>query len=98
MKAICQQCHGNSWIDDFYDGFDKAVEEYNDVYFKPVKNKMDELYEKGLVDKTKYFDEHLELQYYETLASRRPTGPHGRDDDGAGLCLVAWFLRGQEPL
>ncbi|MGD1975009.1 MAG: multiheme c-type cytochrome [Desulfobacterales bacterium] len=65
MKAICQQCHGNSWIDDFYDGFDKAVEEYNEVYFKPVKKKMDELYEKGLVDKTKYFDEHLELQYYE---------------------------------
>ena len=65
MKAICQQCHGDSWINDFYDGFDKAVEEYNDVYFKPVKKKMDELYEKGLVDKTKYFDEHLELQYYE---------------------------------
>jgi len=65
MKDICRQCHGDSWIDDFYEGFDKAVEEYNEVYFKPAKAKLDELYEKGLLDKTKFFDEHLELQFYE---------------------------------
>jgi hydroxylamine dehydrogenase len=43
MKNICSSCHGNSWINDFYDGFDKAVEEYNEVYFKPAKAKLDEL-------------------------------------------------------
>jgi hypothetical protein len=26
---------------------------------------LDDLYEKNLLDKTKYFDEHLELQFYE---------------------------------
>jgi len=65
MKNICRQCHGDSWINDFYDGFDKAVEEYNEIYYKPAKAKLDELYEKGLLDQTKFFDEHLELQYYE---------------------------------
>ncbi len=65
MKNICRQCHGNSWIDDFYDGFDKAVQEYNEVYFKPAKAKLDELYEKGVLDNTKFFDEHLEVQFYE---------------------------------
>ena len=65
MKNICSSCHGDSWINDFYDGFDKAVEEYNDVYFKPAKAKLDELYEKGLLDKTKFFDERLEVEYYE---------------------------------
>jgi len=65
MKDICRQCHGNSWIDDHYDGFDKAVLEYNDVYFKPAKAKLDQLYEKNLLDKTKFFDENLEVQYYE---------------------------------
>ncbi len=57
MKNICSSCHSNAWIDDFYDGFDKAVEAYNEIYFKPAKAKLDELYEKGLLDKTKFFDE-----------------------------------------
>jgi hypothetical protein len=65
MKDVCSQCHGDEWIDNFYNGFDKAVSEYNEVYFKPAKAKLDELYEKGLLDKTKFFDEHLEVQFYE---------------------------------
>jgi hypothetical protein len=65
MKNICRQCHSNAWIDDFYDGFDKAVEEYNEVYFKPAKAKLDEMYAKGILSKEKFFDEHLELQFYE---------------------------------
>jgi hypothetical protein len=65
MKNICRQCHSNSWTDTFYDGFDKAVEEYNEVYFKPAKAKLDELYAKGVITKDKFFDEHLELQFYE---------------------------------
>jgi hydroxylamine dehydrogenase len=65
MKAVCQQCHGDSWIDDFYQTFDKVVQEYNQVYFTPARKMLDDLYDKGLLDKTKYFDEHLEVQFYE---------------------------------
>ena len=65
MKQICLNCHSISWTDAHYAGLDKAVEEYNEGYFKPAKAKLDELYGKGLLDKTKFFDEHLELQFYE---------------------------------
>jgi hypothetical protein len=65
MKQVCFQCHGNSWVDDFYVQFDKAVEEYNEVYFKPAKKMLDDLYEKGALDKTKFFDEGLEVEFYE---------------------------------
>ncbi len=65
MKNICRNCHGDSWIEDFYQGYDKAVEEYNEVYYKPARKMLDTLYEKKLLDKTKYFDEHLELVFYE---------------------------------
>ena len=44
---------------------DKVVQDYNEVYFKPAKAKLDELYEKGLLDKTRFFDEQLEVEYYE---------------------------------
>ena len=65
MVDVCLQCHGKAWVSNFYDDFDKAVEEYNEVYFKPAKAKLDELYEKGALSKDTYFDEKLEVEFYE---------------------------------
>ncbi|MCF8026344.1 MAG: hydroxylamine oxidoreductase, partial [Desulfobacteraceae bacterium] len=65
MKEICLQCHGNKWVDDHYEKYDKVVQEYNEVYYKPARKIMDELYEKGLLDDSKMFDEKLEVEFYE---------------------------------
>ncbi len=65
MQEVCMQCHGKTWVDDHYVKMDKVMEEYNEVYFKPAKKKLDELYAKGLLDQTKFFDEKLEVEYYE---------------------------------
>ncbi|WP_244963589.1 multiheme c-type cytochrome [Oceanidesulfovibrio marinus] len=65
MKKICYQCHSNAWTDDHYAMLDKVVNEYNETYFKPAKQMLDELYEKKLLDKTKFFDEHVEVRFYE---------------------------------
>ncbi|MFZ2016967.1 MAG: multiheme c-type cytochrome, partial [Nocardioides sp.] len=65
MKEICVQCHSREWVDDHYVKLDAVVHNYNEVYFKPVKKVMDELYAKKLLDKTKYFDEKLEFEFYE---------------------------------
>ena len=47
MKEVCLQCHGQTWVDDHYVKLDKVVQEYNEVYFKPAKAMLDELYAKG---------------------------------------------------
>lgn len=65
MKAVCTQCHSQNWVDAHYVKLDKVVGEYNDVYFRPAKQMLDELYRKNLLDKTKYFDERLEVEFYE---------------------------------
>ena len=65
MKDVCLQCHGKSWTDDHFVRLDQVVEEYNEVYFKPAEKMLGELYDKGLLDKDKFFDEHLEVEYYE---------------------------------
>ncbi|MDY0191151.1 MAG: multiheme c-type cytochrome [Desulfuromonas sp.] len=64
MKNICKQCHAKNWIENHYVKLDKVVQEYNDVYYKPARTMLDLLYEKGLLDKTKYFDEKLEVEFY----------------------------------
>ncbi|MEW5735580.1 MAG: multiheme c-type cytochrome [Thermodesulfobacteriota bacterium] len=65
MKAVCGQCHGKAWVDDHYAKLDAVVADYNDTYFAPAKKKLDELYQKKLLDDTKMFDEPLEVEYYE---------------------------------
>ncbi|OQY55729.1 MAG: hydroxylamine oxidoreductase [Desulfobacteraceae bacterium 4572_88] len=65
MAQVCKQCHGKTWVDAHFVKTDKVVKEYNEVYFKPAKKMLDELYEKKLLDKTRFFDEVLEVEYYE---------------------------------
>jgi hypothetical protein len=65
MKQICLQCHGKTWTDGHFVQMDETMTTYNDVYFKPAKAKLEELYSKGLLDKTRYFDERLEVDFYE---------------------------------
>ncbi len=65
MGEVCKQCHGKTWTDGHFAKMDKVVEEYNEVYFKPAKKMLDDLYEKGLLDKSRFFDERMEVEYYE---------------------------------
>ena len=65
MQAICMQCHSKQWVVNHYAQLDKTVQEYNDNYFKPAKKVLQELYAKGLMDKSRYFDEDPELNFYE---------------------------------
>ena len=65
MKAVCTQCHGARWVDDHYVKLDRVVTEYNEVYFKPAKQVFDELNAKNLLDASRFFDERLEVEFYE---------------------------------
>ena len=65
MQTICIQCHGEKWVTDHYLKMDQVIAEYNDVYFKPAEAKLKQLHEKGLVDNSRFFDEQIELEYYE---------------------------------
>ncbi|MFP4477218.1 MAG: multiheme c-type cytochrome [Desulfatibacillaceae bacterium] len=65
MKTICRSCHGDKWIDGHFTMLDGVVEEYNEVYFKPANKMLGELYDKGLMEKKPFFDEPLEVEYYE---------------------------------
>ncbi|MGE5256886.1 MAG: multiheme c-type cytochrome [Hyphomicrobiales bacterium] len=65
MKAVCMQCHGKTWTNGHFVKMDKVIQEYNDVYFLPAQKMLNELYDKGLLDKKRFFDEHMEVEFYE---------------------------------
>ncbi len=65
MKTICGQCHAPQWVDNHFDRLDSVVHEYDEVYFKPAKALLDDLYARSLLDSGRFFDEPLEVEYYE---------------------------------
>jgi hypothetical protein len=44
---------------------DAAIEQYNEVYYKPAKKLIDDLYAKKLLSKERALDEKLEIDMYE---------------------------------
>ena len=65
MKAVCYQCHSNAWGEGHFTNTDNVIEEYNRLYYEPVKVVMDRLYAEGVLTEEYYFDEELEWEFYE---------------------------------
>ena len=65
MEKVCLACHSPAWTKGHFDHLDKAVANYNEVYYKPAKALVDSLYEKKLLSKDQPFDEEIEIEMYE---------------------------------
>jgi hypothetical protein len=42
-----------------------VVENYNEIYYKPIRRLIDDLYAAGLLSNERFFDEPLEWDFYE---------------------------------
>jgi len=65
MKTVCLQCHSPEWADGHFANLDSVITNYNEVYYRPVRAEMDQLYSSGLLSDRSYFDEYLEWEFYE---------------------------------
>ena len=65
MLEVCARCHSPRWAGNYFARYDLAVQNYNDTYFKPAKEIMDDLYAKNILTRWPVFDEEIEWVYYE---------------------------------
>jgi hydroxylamine dehydrogenase len=65
MQGICRQCHSQVWVSSHYFQLDEAVAEYNNLYYKPVRQKLDQLQHEGLLPRDAFFTSPLWVEYYE---------------------------------
>ena len=63
MKTVCEQCHGETWVDNYYEQADLAIDLYNQQY-TDAKVIVDALYEDELLT-PEAFDETIEFKIYE---------------------------------
>jgi len=60
MESVCQRCHSLSWTASHFAGLDQVVEEYNQIYYQPLRRKLNNLYAIGKLDSASVTDEPLE--------------------------------------
>ncbi|MCK9274886.1 MAG: CopD family protein [Syntrophales bacterium] len=65
MEQVCLQCHSSSWTGSHFENYDQVIENYNEVYYRPVRKLMDSLYDQDLLTRRPFFDEELEWEFYE---------------------------------
>lgn len=62
MEAVCRQCHSPAWTTRHFERLDRVVAEYNQAYYQPLINKLEQLYASGRLDRTGRVDEPLEVE------------------------------------
>ena len=65
MGMVCRQCHSEEWTNSHFKNLDNVIINYESNYYKPAAKIMDNLYAKGILSKSSYFDEELEWEFYE---------------------------------
>ena len=63
MKSVCLECHAKTWVDNYFQMFDDAVELYNNKFGIPATKVMDRLRKAGKLTPTP-FDEKIEWTYF----------------------------------
>lgn len=63
VKEVCAQCHSSLHENGFFAQGDKAVNLYNEAYYKPAKAMLDVLKEKGLLEDNPWSDE-FQITFY----------------------------------
>ncbi len=63
MKIACDSCHTPLHTDNFFEQGDGAVMLYNEAYFEPANDMLEELKEKGLLKENPWADE-FQIVYY----------------------------------
>ncbi len=63
MRKVCEACHSSDHTDGFFAQADKAVNLYNEAYYKPALNMLNELKEKKLLRDNPWTDP-FQVKYY----------------------------------
>jgi len=77
MKAACVNCHGDTFVDNFYTQFDSLVTLYNDKFGKPSKAIMDELVKDGVLQQKAPFEHEVQWVYWELWHHEGRRARHG---------------------
>lgn len=63
MKSVCIQCHGDRWVEEFFEKYELVLKDYN-VTANYAYELLQKMYEEGLINKSNPIDEEPEILWY----------------------------------
>jgi hypothetical protein len=63
MTAVCRQCHSGQWANNYFEEFDKVVEDYNKVWER-TDSLLQQAYDEELISRDNPLDETPEIMHY----------------------------------
>jgi hydroxylamine dehydrogenase len=77
MRAVCLNCHGGQFADNFYAQFDSLVNLYDDKFAKPSKTIIDELTADGVLSAKAPFEHEVQWDFWELWHHQGRRARHG---------------------
>jgi len=77
MKGACHNCHGSSFVDNFYQQFDDLVVLYNEKFAKPAQKIMNQLAADGVIKKEAPFEHQVQWVFWELWHHEGRRARHG---------------------
>ncbi|MFH2203966.1 MAG: multiheme c-type cytochrome [Elusimicrobiota bacterium] len=77
MQGVCRNCHGETFVENFYKQFDSLVALYNDKFAKPSVKIMAELTEDGILNPKSPFAQEVQWVFWELWHHEGRRARHG---------------------
>jgi hypothetical protein len=77
MKAVCHNCHNDTFVNNFYTQYDDLVVLYNEKFAKPAQALMDELLKDGVLNANAPFEHDVQWVFYELWHHEGRRARHG---------------------
>jgi hypothetical protein len=77
MKGACFNCHGSSFVDNFYEQYDSLVVLYNEKFAKPAQEMMNRLAADGVIKKEAPFEHEVQWVFWELWHHEGRRARHG---------------------
>jgi formate-dependent nitrite reductase cytochrome c552 subunit len=77
MIGVCLNCHNDTYVDNFYDQFDKFIELYNEKFAEPAQNLMDTLQADGVINQKASFEKEVQWAFWDLWHHGSRQARHG---------------------
>jgi hydroxylamine dehydrogenase len=77
MQGVCRNCHGRTYVDNFYRQYDDLVLLYNEKFARPAQQLMNSLQADGAIDPKAPFEHEVQWIFYELWHHEGRRARHG---------------------